>query len=139
MAGLPGVGVAGNIHWPRRRTALLFRRPDLARSGVAGCLEGAADQSERSVRSGRELVPWSRRQSGSARRQRQHRGRGAGLELVHQSGRTASRSEEHTSELQSRLHLVCRLLLEKKKKNKKRKKNTKQQNKKKKTTNKNSK
>src|SRR2546429_3459653 len=28
----------------------------------------------------------------------------------------SSRSEEHTSELQSRLHLVCRLLLEKKKK-----------------------
>src|SRR2546422_8106386 len=27
----------------------------------------------------------------------------------------ARRSEEHTSELQSRLHLVCRLLLEKKK------------------------
>src|SRR2546429_6437490 len=29
---------------------------------------------------------------------------------------SAFRSEEHTSELQSRLHLVCRLLLEKKKK-----------------------
>src|SRR2546429_7371461 len=29
---------------------------------------------------------------------------------------TKTRSEEHTSELQSRLHLVCRLLLEKKKK-----------------------
>src|SRR2546422_5942082 len=29
------------------------------------------------------------------------------------------RSEEHTSELQSRLHLVCRLLLEKKKKKEK--------------------
>src|SRR2546422_4180455 len=29
----------------------------------------------------------------------------------------AVRSEEHTSELQSRLHLVCRLLLEKKKNN----------------------
>src|SRR2546429_5413368 len=29
------------------------------------------------------------------------------------------RSEEHTSELQSRLHLVCRLLLEKKKRNNK--------------------
>src|SRR2546422_1208343 len=28
---------------------------------------------------------------------------------------TEGRSEEHTSELQSRLHLVCRLLLEKKK------------------------
>src|SRR5687768_17937002 len=33
------------------------------------------------------------------------------------------RSEEHTSELQSRLHLVCRLLLEKKKKKKKKKSN----------------
>src|SRR3989449_5587117 len=33
------------------------------------------------------------------------------------SGTTGvTRSEEHTSELQSRLHLVCRLLLEKKKK-----------------------
>src|SRR5205809_5203918 len=31
-------------------------------------------------------------------------------------GRRRRRSEEHTSELQSRLHLVCRLLLEKKKK-----------------------
>src|SRR3989442_5130066 len=32
----------------------------------------------------------------------------------------AARSEEHTSELQSRPHLVCRLLLEKKKKHKRR-------------------
>src|SRR2546422_4293999 len=32
-----------------------------------------------------------------------------------QQGHPAARSEEHTSELQSRLHLVCRLLLEKKK------------------------
>src|SRR6266436_6614247 len=32
------------------------------------------------------------------------------------AGRGQPRSEEHTSELQSRLHLVCRLLLEKKKK-----------------------
>src|SRR5256884_3963893 len=32
-------------------------------------------------------------------------------------GKDRKRSEEHTSELQSRLHLVCRLLLEKKKKN----------------------
>src|SRR3989449_8904922 len=37
--------------------------------------------------------------------------------LVRQSQPTVRwRSEEHTSELQSRLHLVCRLLLEKKKK-----------------------
>src|SRR2546422_7310160 len=33
----------------------------------------------------------------------------------HSSALPSSRSEEHTSELQSRLHLVCRLLLEKKK------------------------
>src|SRR5689334_23698037 len=33
--------------------------------------------------------------------------------------RTSVRSEEHTSELQSQFHLVCRLLLEKKKKKKK--------------------
>src|SRR3712207_8330744 len=33
---------------------------------------------------------------------------------------TADRSEEHTSELQSRQYLVCRLLLEKKKKKKQR-------------------
>src|SRR3989449_7164083 len=32
------------------------------------------------------------------------------------TARSVERSEEHTSELQSRLHLVCRLLLEKKKK-----------------------
>src|SRR3712207_8366858 len=42
-----------------------------------------------------------------------HRSSGAGrLEAV-----SAPRSEEHTSELQSRQYLVCRLLLEKKKKN----------------------
>src|SRR5687768_17854233 len=35
-------------------------------------------------------------------------------------GGFGERSEEHTSELQSRLHLVCRLLLEKKKKKEKR-------------------
>src|SRR2546422_5983893 len=40
---------------------------------------------------------------------------GAGVYFVHTSAREGVRSEEHTSELQSRLHLVCRLLLEKKK------------------------
>src|SRR2546422_1560165 len=34
---------------------------------------------------------------------------------LERASRRAARSEEHTSELQSRLHLVCRLLLEKKK------------------------
>src|SRR5690349_24805125 len=39
----------------------------------------------------------------------------------HRRRRPASRSEEHTSELQSRRDLVCRLLLEKKKKKTKQK------------------
>ena len=46
-----------------------------------------------------------------------------------------TRSEEHTSELQSRLHLVCRLLLEKKKNQNKKQKTQTTKNKKKKTTN----
>src|SRR5689334_24527928 len=39
----------------------------------------------------------------------------------------AARSEEHTSELQSQFHLVCRLLLEKKKKTKNKQQNEIQQ------------
>src|SRR2546429_9247651 len=42
-------------------------------------------------------------------------GDGAGLHLPESHKKYRGRSEEHTSELQSRLHLVCRLLLEKKK------------------------
>src|SRR5687768_18202532 len=38
-----------------------------------------------------------------------------GHSASHYQDEAARRSEEHTSELQSRLHLVCRLLLEKKK------------------------
>src|SRR2546422_7918030 len=40
---------------------------------------------------------------------------GSGLAVVSVLNADALRSEEHTSELQSRLHLVCRLLLGKKK------------------------
>src|SRR3712207_7694352 len=36
-----------------------------------------------------------------------------GAELVDKDGKVTVRSEEHTSELQSRQYLVCRLLLEK--------------------------
>src|SRR2546422_8298055 len=38
------------------------------------------------------------------------------LDVLESEMERSRRSEEHTSELQSRLHLVCRLLLEKKKK-----------------------
>src|SRR2546429_6510187 len=45
--------------------------------------------------------------------------RRGGVPAQHRLARCCNfRSEEHTSELQSRLHLVCRLLLEKKKKTK---------------------
>src|SRR2546422_7247137 len=54
-------------------------------------------------------------QSPAARGDAQSQGPG---ELLLRGRRRRGRSEEHTSELQSRLHLVCRLLLEKKKKKK---------------------
>src|SRR5690348_18510150 len=41
-----------------------------------------------------------------------------GADADHLMDRNGHRSEEHTSELQSPVHLVCRLLLEKKKNNK---------------------
>src|SRR5205814_8275286 len=59
----------------------------------------------------RALETSARRERGCADPVSHHRAR---------DGR-ATRSEEHTSELQSLRHLVCRLLLEKKKKKKKKK------------------
>src|SRR5690625_6899718 len=54
------------------------------------------------------------------RRRRRHRAGGADEIFAKHSARPQrNRSEEHTSELQSRGHLVCRLLLEKKKREKK--------------------
>src|SRR5437762_4546532 len=63
-------------------------------------------------------------------------GKGNDSQLDRRIGVVDARSEEHTSELQSPMYLVCRLLLEKKKTNKKKQKaktnkkiSTKQQNK----------
>src|SRR2546429_5104463 len=56
------------------------------------------------------------RDSSPPRRHDALRGRGPGRETQRRQVHALERSEEHTSELQSRLHLVCRLLLEKKKK-----------------------
>src|SRR2546429_2523290 len=86
------------IRRPPRST--LFPYTTLFRSALAGiCL------SARTVRA-RPLL------ASLVGQQPPHR-RGGGP--VHRRPDLA-RSEEHTSELQSRLHLVCRLLLEKKKK-----------------------
>src|SRR2546429_3359853 len=54
-------------------------------------------------------VPRGARPGGSGGRRSPARARARG------ASHAGGRSEEHTSELQSRLHLVCRLLLEKKK------------------------
>src|SRR3712207_8263576 len=60
---------------------------------------------------------------GERHRRRSHRGLGQRpgrkrrRPCGRRAGRAATRSEEHTSELQSRQYLVCRLLLEKKKQN----------------------
>src|SRR5690348_17489083 len=53
----------------------------------------------------------------SAPHQFAHQRPGITLQRLERAGQ-AARSEEHTSELQSPVHLVCRLLLEKKKKKK---------------------
>src|SRR5438445_1289170 len=84
------------IRRPPRST--LFPYTTLFRSHAPaerGRLLGYASHSDRSAAEGRLAKPHPR--SRQAERQR---------------------SEEHTSELQSRQYLVCRLLLEKKKKNK---------------------
>src|SRR5690349_22043412 len=80
---------------PRRLTRSPARNTDLL-AGVAR-RHGLADER--------------RRTTGLPRRCARRR------DLDRAQGRTTARSEEHTSELQSRRDLVCRLLLEKKKSN----------------------
>src|SRR3712207_7012410 len=63
-------------------------------------------------------TPVGRRRCATTRCTRHHRSRSRQDRPAHPAPRRAgSRSEEHTSELQSRQYLVCRLLLEKKKQN----------------------
>src|SRR6266498_5368426 len=100
-------------------------------AGPAGDVHGRGDhpRHEPQPRSDaperpRHALP-QRGRSGRGQRYRDHGVAG--------SGSGAPRSEEHTSELQSRPHLVCRLLLEKKKKKKKKKYKKKEEKRKKKT------
>src|SRR5687768_18164950 len=83
------------IRRPPRST--LFPYTTLFRSELA-------DTLERLVQHGDATDCWSSSRNDAA-------GDAAAADVVR------ARSEEHTSELQSRLHLVCRLLLEKKKTN----------------------
>src|SRR5690606_40626862 len=93
----------------RAALAALLRRPAGPAGGLAAAKRGlpaALSAGLAAFRLGDRGYP-----AAAARSARGHRLR-AGL---HVGG---ARSEEHTSELQSRENLVCRLLLEKKKKNK---------------------
>src|SRR2546422_3700475 len=77
----------------------LFRSCRRPRRTAAQPWSAATSRRRRALSSGRESAsfPTSASPAGGRR------------------GSSCKRSEEHTSELQSRLHLVCRLLLEKKK------------------------
>src|SRR5689334_24018337 len=81
----------------------LFRSPAQLRQRVEVGLQVAPDRVEADRRAGRA--------------QRRH----LVAAVVVRHRHALARSEEHTSELQSQFHLVCRLLLEKKKKKKKHK------------------
>src|SRR3712207_7236245 len=93
------------IRRPPRST--LFPYTTLFRSSGAGGGQHSHDDARRAAeRPGRASAPLAGRRS-------PHRLDGAGAA---ERTRSVDRSEEHTSELQSRQYLVCRLLLEKKKK-----------------------
>src|SRR5437899_9444242 len=90
------------IRRPPRST--LFPYTTLFRSGVA------VEADVRVPRDALNDLHWD------LQAQQQRDGHVTHVMEAHPSGTALGRSEEHTSELQSLRHLVCRLLLEKKKK-----------------------
>src|SRR5690348_17847802 len=96
---------------PPRPTLFPTRRSsDLGEGGAAGAGDGGAGEA------GAEAVVVERQERGERGRQPVGRGGVARVAVprAHFLADVAARSEEHTSELQSPVHLVCRLLLEKK-------------------------
>src|SRR5690348_17854867 len=89
---------------PRPPTSTLFPYTTLFRSRPAPAADGHRSDAPRPHR-GRARPP-----DGGVRAMRL-----AAVAVVVVCATAAARSEEHTSELQSPVHLVCRLLLEKKK------------------------
>src|SRR5687768_11566646 len=83
----------------------------MARTLARACSLDQAGRGRRRVR-----VVLARHAAGEERLAPRVDGEPHRLRHQHRLLRRRDRSEEHTSELQSRLHLVCRLLLEKKKK-----------------------
>src|SRR2546422_3644011 len=88
------------------QTALAERRKAFVSAAVSARRDFRRTRKGYALEDARREVPASERASERANRDSS-------------GGASSPRSEEHTSELQSRLHLVCRLLLEKKKKDKK--------------------
>src|SRR3712207_8793437 len=97
------------IRRPPRST--LFPDTTLFRSGGGGAATGSGGVGPGRRRPARRRSPAAARRPSSAS---QRRGPDA-RKPTSSPCRVRSRSEEHTSELQSRQYLVCRLLLEKKK------------------------
>src|SRR3989442_7286241 len=98
------------IRRPPRST--LFPSTTLFRSRLEQLL-----RDRRAVHRDERLVPPRAREVERAREELLADARLAGLDttvLIHGETGVGKRSEEHTSELQSRPHLVCRLLLDKK-------------------------
>src|SRR3712207_7509337 len=92
------------IRRPPRST--LFPYPTLFRSGAEAVLGQPAQRAAVPLVEDLQQPPHRRRARGVA----------GDVPVGHVLGVGGRRSEEHTSELQSRQYLVCRLLLEKKKK-----------------------
>src|SRR3712207_7088481 len=96
------------IRRPPRST--LFPYTTLFRSLGQGCGHGGILPDERGARG-----PVRRRTAAADGAHAARRAHPAVVRHHGAAGRSRPRSEEHTSELQSRQYLVCRLLLEKKK------------------------
>src|SRR2546422_2858597 len=101
----PPTARPGRTRQPNRSSACVSSASYIRRFGRKASAQGRARccPSHEITARARHTAPHVARRSTSVASQFGHRSR-------------TTRSEEHTSELQSRLHLVCRLLLEKKKK-----------------------
>src|SRR3989449_8633469 len=104
-------------------TLLLAAQPDVALVGAVASGEAALRESH-AKNAQVVLVDLGLKDDDSARVVRELKRTAPDVRIiamdlfpVHEDVVELVRSEEHTSELQSRLHLVCRLLLEKKKNN----------------------
>src|SRR2546422_1484467 len=102
-----------NLEWLAQRLADGHARIEGAVGILEDDLHPAAQRSESSTVEREDIGPFEKDSSRSRLLQSQH---GAADRGLSRAWFPNERSEEHTSELQSRLHLVCRLLLEKKKK-----------------------